>query len=308
MNENTSRPSERALPPRTEFDEDGYLQLYPDIAAGVASGAIESGWAHFVQGGFAEGREWISCPDRLAGACREIAPDDEMLTGNLAHYFGAGESALHNIESALAMSRRPRVSIGRILDLPCGHGRVMRFLRRAFPAAELVACDLNRSGVDYCARTFGAVPEYSHPDPERIPHEGMVDLIWCGSLLTHLPAEKCRDFLHFFHRILGHRGLLVFTLHGRFCERELASGRNRHNLRDEQIAALLEAYRTGGFGYVPYQSGADYGFSLTHPSYVSGHLLDGHTWRLIGHHESGWDGRQDVVCLQKSLGGLAADV
>ena len=305
-----SQPSGRSMPSRGEFDEDGYLQLYPDIAAGVASGAIESGWAHFKAGGFAEGRPWVARPDPLLGVSREIAANDEMFAGNPEHYFNVGESALRNIEAALVTARRPRSTIGRILDLPCGHGRVMRFLRQAFPAAELVACDLDRSGVDFCARTFGAVPEYSEPEPEQILHQGVVDLIWCGSLLTHLSEAKCRDFLRFFHRILGHRGLLVFTLHGRFCQRELASGRNRHDLKDHQVVELLEKYQREGFGFVRYVSRPeeDYGFSLAHPSFVTGRLTEGLPWRLIGHHESGWDGRQDVICLQKSLDGTAADI
>lgn len=308
MDPSASQSPARSLPSRNEFDEAGYLQLYPDIAAGVAAGAIESGWAHFSKTGFAEGRAWLVRPDPFQGVSYEIAPDDEMFTGNATHYFDVGESALHAVETALTAARRPRSTVTRILDLPCGHGRVLRFLRKAFPKIELVACDLNRSGVDFCARTFGAVPEYSHPDPEQIPHEGVVDLIWCGSLLTHLPVEKCRAFLKFFHRVLGHRGLLVFTLHGRFCERELVSGRNRHSLTPEQIAALLADYRSSGFGYVPYGPTDDYGFSLTHPSFVTSHLLGDLSWRLISHHESGWDSRQDVICLQKSLGGSAADI
>lgn len=296
------------MPRREEFDEEGYLQLYPDIAQGVASGAIESGWSHFVQGGFTEGRPWLTRPDPFAGVSREISPRDEMFHGNEAHYFGVGESALHCLETALFTARRPRSTIRRILDLPCGHGRAMRFFKKAFPDAELVACDLNRDGVDFCARTFGAAPEYSHENVDEIPHCGVVDLIWCGSLLTHLSEEKCRAFLRFFHRILGHRGIVVFTLHGRFCERELASGRNRHGIDERQITELLRGYRERGFSYVPYDAQVDYGFSLAHPAFVTRHLIDSPTWRLLGYQETGWDKRQDVVSLQKSLGGLALGI
>ena len=41
--------------------------------------------------------------------------------------------------------------VARLLDLPCGHGRVMRYLRAAFPRAEITGCDLLRDGVDHCA-------------------------------------------------------------------------------------------------------------------------------------------------------------
>ncbi|MBI2515468.1 MAG: class I SAM-dependent methyltransferase [Opitutae bacterium] len=271
----------------------------------MANGEIESGWSHFAQAGFREGRPWLARPDPFAGVSREISPRDEMFNGNETHYFDAGESALHCIETALAAARRPRSTVRRILDLPCGHGRVLRFLKKAFPDAELVACDLNRDGVDFCARTFGAVPEYSHVNVDEIPHHGVVDLIWCGSLLTHLSEQKCRDFLRFFQRVLGHRGIVVFTTHGRFCARELTTGRNRHNIGDGQIAELLRGYRERGFSYVPYDAQADYGFSLSHPGFVTRELIDDAHWRLLGYHETGWDKRQDVVSLQKSLGGAA---
>ncbi len=227
---------------------------------------------------------------------------------NEEHYFQVGESALHCIETAIQATRRPRASIKRILDLPCGHGRAMRFLRKSFPEAELVACDLNRDGVDFCAETFDAVPEYSHEDPEQIPHQGVVDLIWCGSLLTHLPEQKCRDFLRFFDRILSQQGILVFTMHGRFCAHELTSGSNRHNLTESQIKELLEGYRDHDFSYVPYDENSNYGFSLAQPSFVVGSLLENTNWRVVGYHETGWDNRQDVVAVQKSLQGLAVGI
>lgn len=295
-------------PARAEFDEDGYLQLHPDIAAGVARGAIASGWSHFFHHGHAEGRAWIAQSDRLAGVVQEIAVRDEMFTGNREHYLEVGESALRCVETALMAAQRPRSTVKRILDLPCGHGRVMRFLRQAFPAAELVACDLNRDGVDFCAQAFGAVSEYSDEQVDLIPHEGVVDLIWCGSLLTHLPEAKWRDFLNFFHRILGHRGLLVFTTHGRYCAREFVSGRNRHGLTDPQVAALLRAYEATGFSYIDYADQSRYGFSLAHPAFVTTRLLDEAQWRLLVYNEAGWDRRQDVVVVQKSLAGLAVGI
>ncbi|MCC6415002.1 MAG: class I SAM-dependent methyltransferase [Opitutaceae bacterium] len=293
------------MPTREEFDEDGYLQLYADIAAGVAQGNILSGWSHFVASGFAEGRRWIYGHDALKGVSREIAPGDEMCKGDLEHYFGAGVSALRAVEAALIASGRPRETISRILDLPCGHGRVMRFLRRAFPHAELVACDLNRDGVDFCAKTFGAVPEYSETEVDRIPHQGVVDLVWCGSLLTHLSEVKCRDFMRFFTRVVGHRGILVFTMHGRFCAREFAQRANRHELTDAQVATLLHDYQSGGFGYVPYEATPEYGFSLASPAFVIDQLMDCSTWKLLHYHEAGWDRRQDVIALQKWVGGNA---
>lgn len=289
-----------ALPARNEFDEEGYLQLHPDIAQGVTVGRIESGWQHFNRAGFAEGRQWLSRPDPFVGVRREISPRDEMFIGNEAHYFDVGESALHAIETALYTARRPRSTVNRILDLPCGHGRVLRFLLKAFPEAELTACDLNQDGIDFCARNFGAVPVMSRREVAEIPLHGEFDVIWCGSLLTHLPAGQWTEFLGLFHRLLGHRGILVFTTHGRHYEPELAAGINPHGIDDARIPDLLRGYREAGFAYVDYPGQSGYGFSLVHPAYVLSRFISPSAWQLLGYHEAGWDRRQDVISLRKN--------
>lgn len=293
-------PPSPGLPAREHFDELNYRYHHPDIDAGIEAGAIGSAWQHFADAGFAEGRAWVPQADPLAGVSREIAPGDEMYHGNPGHYFGVGASALRCIEGALRVAGRHPDTIKTVVDLPCGHGRVQRFLKKAFPHATLIACDLNRSGVDYCGAAFGALKVYSDPDVDRIPLGGTYDLIWCGSLLTHLPAGKCADFLRLFQRSLRRNGLLVFTMHGRHIAHQLATGTNPHNLEPAQVASILGEYRERGFGYADYSGGSAYGFSLAHPSYVTTRLLDDPSWRLLSYHEAGWDGRQDSIAVQKS--------
>ena len=291
--------SSRPLPRRDEFDEEGYLLLHPDVAAAVAAGVVGSGWQHFMLHGATESRRWLSQTDRMLGVSPEVFPDDEMFLGDKQHYFDVGDSALYCIESALRSVHKRRETVGRILDLPCGHGRVMRFIRKAFPHAHLIACDVNSSGVEFCARTFAAEPVVSVEDVARIPLEGEFDLIWCGSLLTHLSRSRCAAFLDLFRRVLAVGGVLVFTLHGRSYEQTLVNGRDLSLLTAEQIAALLAEYRRTGFGYVDYSGGSGYGFSLAHPSFVTSTLIAEPGWRLEGYHERGWDMRQDVIFLQK---------
>src|SRR4051812_24162879 len=104
------------------------------------------------------------------GVIRTIAPNDWMTDKvKPENYFIAGRSALKAILVSLEAARVDPASVTRILDLPCGHGRVLRHLRAGFPAAEIAACDIDRDGVDFCARTFGATPIYSRDDPAEIP-------------------------------------------------------------------------------------------------------------------------------------------
>ncbi len=288
-----------SLPLRDEFDACAYTQAYPDVAAAIASDVVASAWQHFLLHGRREQRAWFRQSNRLAGVVTEVSPRDEMFSGNLEHYFDVGESARRVVENALATIGRPGSTVLRILDLPCGHGRVLRFLRAAFPHAELTACDLNHDGVDFCANQLGAIPVHSHTKPDEVPLSGAFDLIWCGSLLTHLSQARCAEFLSLFHRVLAPGGIAVVTLHGRHYERELASGRRTVDLPAAQIADLLRQYQAHGFGYVDYADASGYGFSLAHPRFTFEQLVPALSWRIVGFHEQGWDQRQDVLVLQK---------
>src|SRR5262245_34363542 len=99
----------------------------------------------------------------------DISPYDEMFAGDRDHYFHVGQSALECVRRCIVAARRSEQTIARILDLPCGHGRVLRFLRAAFPAAIVTACDLRRDAVSYCAKTFNALPINSDENPLKIP-------------------------------------------------------------------------------------------------------------------------------------------
>src|SRR2546427_1790116 len=78
----------------------------------------------------------------LAQVSSRIFYNDGMYASNGAHYFGVGLSAIHCIDEAMRQGRLDKIQS--ILDLPCGGGRVLRFLARRFPAAKIMACDLQR--------------------------------------------------------------------------------------------------------------------------------------------------------------------
>ena len=230
---------------------------------------------------------------------QEISPNDTMLVPKWpSHYFAQGRSALHCIE--VARQAAGPAEVRTILDLPCGHGRVLRWLKAAFPDAAITACDLVRDGVDFCAQTFGAIPAYSAECPEEIPVYGPFDLIWCGSLLTHLDQDRWPGFLSFFHSVLAPHGLFVFTAQGRESVRWMRSGKFNYGIND--VPAILRAYDECGFGYQEYPADAlrNYGITLTSPSWVIGQIFRQPGLRLVHYIERGWDNHQDVVaCVRE---------
>jgi SAM-dependent methyltransferase len=206
-----------------------------------------------------------------------------MLGGNEKHYFRVGEEALAWVKSACQEPRR-------ILDFGCGHGRVMRHLRAELPDAEIVGCDLNVDGLRFCADRFKAVPVLSDPDPRKIRLEGEFDLIWSGSLFTHV--KDWDGFLELLRRHLN--GVFVFTTAGERVVQEMRKGES-FGLKPERVREILAQYDRDGFGYHEDRGGN--GFARSSPAWVR-RRLDAQQFRVLRFAEAGWDERQDLWIVE----------
>ena len=227
-----------------------------------------------------------------------ISPGDGMYIGNGAHYFKVGLSAIACIETAIDAARLDTVR--RALDLPCGHGRVLRFLIRRFPEARFTASDLDHKGVDFCVRTFGVAGVYSQSDLSKFSLDQQFDLIWCGSLITHLNEIGIRELLAFFTRHLASGGLMIFTTHGERVIQRMLNRTFDYGIAKKNIPPLLDAYRKYGFCFTDYPRGSDYGVSgsgygvsLTTPEWIRAEA-EKLGLKEVYFREHGWDDHQDV--------------
>lgn len=227
----------------------------------------------------------------------QISPRDEMFAGNYDHYFSVGRSAIDEISKAWRIADKTGEP-SRILDLPSGHGRVMRTIRSTFPSAELTACDTNADGVAFCADEFKAIPVVGCADISATALNGKYDLIWCGSLLTHLDEERITACLKLFSDHLAGGGVVVLTTHGRKAVERGTSGVARYFADDRIFHRMVGSYWQTGFAYHPYPN-ADYGISLSSPAWIVRKLESFPELRLLMCHESGWDGHQDVFGCQR---------
>jgi len=189
------------------------------------------------------------------------APDDEMWLAapDLSYYFSVGESAVLAILRALAMGSLQNVET--ILDLPCGHGREARHLYAAFPEATFTFCDLYRAGVDFCTKTFGGRGVYSVPDLTQVRLPGPFDVIWVGSLFTHVDQRRTAEWMKFLCGCLSDNGVLVATFHGRWA---IEVHRTVHPLIDnDRWRGILRDFERTGYGYADYGDRyADYPASI----------------------------------------------
>jgi SAM-dependent methyltransferase len=105
-----------------------------------------------------------------------------------------------------------------MLDFGCGYGRITRFLLRSLPADRLWVCDLLGDAVDFQQRHFGVRGFHSAALPEDLappPGAGLFDLIYVGSLFTHLPPQRFSPWFDRLSGLLSDDGLLVMSVHDR---------------------------------------------------------------------------------------------
>jgi SAM-dependent methyltransferase len=219
-------------------------------------------------------------------------------------YFTSGEDAFRAIRRGLEAAGIH--SPGRALDLPCGHGRVMRHMRAAWPDAGIVASELMPDGVEFCARTFGAEPVLSREPLWDADIGDGYDLIWSGSLLTHFPADAWEPTLRHFASALAPGGILIFTTHGKVPLAFLRGEPDAvaylgpwvpaaYGLSDEAVKAILLSVERCGFGYAAYP-GAEKrgdGLSISLREWVHDRLTATGLGLVLAE-EGGWGGHQDV--------------
>ncbi len=228
----------------------------------------------------------------LPDIVNSLANDDAMFDGRHGHYVEVGLSADRAIQRGLHGLEAPR----RILDMPCGHGRVTRMLRARYPEASITVCDLDRSAVDFAVSQFHARGVYSQEDFRSLNLGERFDLIWVGSLVTHLSEQQTRRFFDFAGRHLAPAGTLIVTSHGAFVARRLLS--YRYGLTDPATRGLLADAAMDGYGYRSYPGGEGYGLSLAWREWYE-HLFATGPLRLEAYEEQGWDDHQDVLVMRR---------
>lgn len=222
--------------------------------------------------------------EQPADVIAEISPKDTMHKRGPRGYERAGQMALRSVRLAMLAAGKARLES--ILDFGCGHGRMLRALQAGFPSASLAACDINRDGVDFCARTFGATPVYSSTNPAEISIDGTFDLIWCNSFFTHVDREGWDRFLPFLGSLLAPDGIFIFTTAGRAPVELLRHSPARWGLkwmvRDDGIrTGFLADYDGDGFAHRSSHS-PGWGYTAASPAWVCARLQEVTTLRLLG--------------------------
>jgi SAM-dependent methyltransferase len=220
-----------------------------------------------------------------------IHPEDDMKhpqDPDATHYASVGRSAVAAIGRGLAATGRSFDDVESCLDMPCGYGRVLRMLAQEIPGECITACDINRRAIRFCASHFGATPLRSTPSLERM-RLGRYDLIWCGSLVTHLDERRVDQLLRAFAGALVPGGVAIVTIH---------SDPPKSGPWAPRAAEIAAALAQDGHFHVAYDGALfDYGHAWHTKAYVCRAFAaaSGSEVGLVRHEPRGWDDHQDVL-------------
>jgi SAM-dependent methyltransferase len=244
-----------------------------------------------------------------------LHPDDHMVLKNPIGYFGTAVAGLSAILHSLDKAGRSPDDIGTILDFGSGYGRIYRVLAAAFPQSQLTAIDLMADGARFCAETFGGDWFKSHEDLDHVHLPRKYDLIWFGSVFTHLPRLQWDRFLAFLSANTASGGLVAFTTHGWSAltqiERKHLSGLRKAVDLDD-LRAVREQLDREGFMFVPGRTNEIrhqntrgmavteglYGRSFSTPEWVRDWIAAHAEWDLVDIAQSGWGHNHDVVTIR----------
>lgn len=222
----------------------------------------------------------------------------------LTHYMEAGADALRICVGALISHMRPVPKV--VVDLPSGSGRVTRHFKAFFPDARIIASDLYEDRWKYCVNAFGVEGLQSTENFDDLSVGAPIDLLFSGSLLTHLPEPIFRSFFSFLSRSLSDTGIAVVTTQGRHAE--WVQHNKYQYIEPERFEMAEKDVLTKGFGYVDYNSHwmdtvwvnqENYGVALSRPWFTMKTLEEDYGLRILGYIERGFDNSQDAVIVGK---------
>lgn len=231
-----------------------------------------------------------------------VHPYDTMFAGNnIVHYLSVGLSATKCIEYGMKHKNKQVSDIHTVLDFPSGYGRVLRFLCIKFNNSTISAGEIDNHALSFCKSAFGVNTILSNKNFDTMNIKDQFDLIWCGSLLTHLNFNDTKSLLTLLYDCLQQNGIAYITTHGEQSAQMLTQKITTYGIPENHIQTVIDSYRTDGFGYADYMQQDRYGISIVRPDFMRKIFIDIGFDTEVLHINGGWDNHQDVYIVSKGL-------
>lgn len=157
------------------------------------------------------------------GLSTAISKNDLMFHYSLLHekeynrtlwaYLSIGFNGLQIVKKIANTYLSERLSSFTLLDFASGHGRISRFLAHEFSPGNIWISDIKPDAVAFQCENFGVKGFVSGPSPMAIIQNQTFDMIFCGSLFSHLPELLFNQWLDALCKWLNPGGVLGFSVH-----------------------------------------------------------------------------------------------
>jgi SAM-dependent methyltransferase len=158
-----------------------------------------------------------------------------------AVYNRIGSGAVDLCIDGLMLVNRSVESVRSILDYGCGYRRVLRAMVQRFRPGIIDVFNVDSHAPIFCAHEFGVRPLVFKKEWNwNSVNFRRYDLIWVGSVFTHLREPFARETLSLLYRIMKKDGMLIITTHG-----EGTYQRTRNGFYGEYYQALADNIEAG---------------------------------------------------------------
>ncbi|HMJ36297.1 MAG TPA: class I SAM-dependent methyltransferase [Baekduia sp.] len=184
-----------------------------------------------------------------------IPPDDLIIRiGVSADHYTTGDERAEVFRSVGCAGYQDIVSAlppdwtwagRRVLDFGCGSGRILRwFAPHIDDGMTLVGCDVHEPTIAWTRDAYPGVEIYASAAMPPLPEpDGSFDLIYCGSVFSHL--TDWAPWLLEMRRLLKPGGLLVASIHGLGLWSQGTAGARGEPWDDAATGLLIEHYGAG---------------------------------------------------------------
>ena len=145
---------------------------------------------------------------------KAVLPNYEMDTG--IGFFKYAESTLRHYEAYRQIVEQVFGgfdALNSVMDFASGYGRLTRILLQKLPGDRIWVSDIYKDAMAWQRAALGVNTVESSPSPEQFEHDGKHDIVFVGSLFSHLPADLFHAWLQRLYRLVADGGVLAFSLH-----------------------------------------------------------------------------------------------
>lgn len=136
-------------------------------------------------------------------------------------YIISGAHMMKVLKDIVVSTGRRFSNIHAFLDFASGYGRLTRYVVELIDPTQIWISDIKQGAVDFQAQQFGVHGILSVEDPAACSILQQFDIIFVGSLFSHLPDETFGKWLKYLYSLLSGDGLLIFTVHDKSLDKNV---------------------------------------------------------------------------------------